>query len=131
MHVPLVTAVVRKEVIDYAVEARPVGSVIGVSSLRAGDGDMGVLITLYHCVARYLVGPRESDLHESAMIRPGGEVTALAGFISGEGNHVVPVFEISAPLLVERGQRAILLFQPRAKLGERAGTPIEIDGITV
>src|SRR6185503_3001622 len=99
MHVPLITTVVRKEIVNDSIKTRPVGAVVGVSGLRAGDGDVGVLVTLYDCVTRYPVSPRESDLHEGAMIRPGREVAVLPCFTRSERNHLVPVFEVSAPLL--------------------------------
>jgi hypothetical protein len=61
MHVPLVAAVVGEEVVDDAVEARPVRSVISVSGLRAGDGDVPSGSPSTHGVAHaLLVGAREA-----------------------------------------------------------------------
>src|SRR5258706_16396548 len=123
MHVPLVAAVIGKKVVDDTVEARPVRSVISVSGLGSGDGDVCVLITLYHCVARNLIGTRESDLHKSAMVSPGGEITAVARFDSGEGNHIVPVLEIRSPFLVQGGEETRFAVQPGRKCRQGAPTP--------
>src|SRR6266576_4380843 len=131
MHVPLVAAVIGKKVVDDTVEARPVRSVISVSGLGSGDGDVCVLITLYHCVARYLIGTRESDLHKSAMVSPGSEIPALARFVSGEGNHIVPVLEIRSPFLIQGRQETVFVFQPGAKFCQGSGTPVEVDRVAV
>src|SRR6266540_5654628 len=131
MHVPLIAAVIRKEVVDYAVKARPVRSVIGVSSLRPRDGDMRLTIALYDSVACRLIGPPKSNLHESAVVRPGSEATDLARLLSCIGNDVVPVFEIRPPLFVQRGQSAVFVFQPAAEFRQSSRTPIKVGRVAV
>src|SRR6185295_11001490 len=61
MHVPLIAAVVREEIVDHTIETRPVGAVVGIRRLCAGDCNVRIRIALDRSVARGLVSSRESD----------------------------------------------------------------------
>src|SRR5919199_1716620 len=111
-------AVVGDEVVNHAVEAVPVRAVVGVGRLRARDGDVRVGVALQNRVAHRLVGACEGDLHERAVVGPGGEVAGLLRLFGGVGDDRAPLFELRLPLAVERVERAVLAPQPLAKVRE-------------
>src|ERR1044071_3014111 len=90
MHVPLMAAVVREEIVDYAIETRPIGAVVSIRSLRAGNCDVCVPVTFDRGITSSLVSARESDLHESAVVRPRSEVPGLSSFIGGVRDNRIP-----------------------------------------
>src|ERR1044071_6087399 len=86
MHVPLVAAVIRKKVVDHAIETRPVGAVVSVCRLRAGNCDMRIRISLDRSLTSRLVSPSKRDLHERAVIGPGSKIPALPCLVRGARN---------------------------------------------
>src|SRR6185369_5561054 len=131
MQVPLITAVVGKEIVDHTIETRPVGAVVSIRSLRTGDCDMRIRISFDRRVASGLVSARESDLHERPVIGPRSKVLRLRCFFRRVRRHRIPIIEIRAPYVVERRERAVLLLQPAAKIRERMWIPVEVDSVAV
>src|SRR5256714_15262111 len=101
MHVPLIAAVVGEEIIDDAIESRPVGAVVGVSCLSSRDCDMGIGISLSRGVTGGLVRTRKRNFHKRAMIGPGSIISSLLRFISRIGHNQLPLREVASPLLIE------------------------------
>src|SRR5436189_4524094 len=110
MHVPLIAAIVRKKIVDYAIKSSPVCSVISVCCLCARDGDMRIAIALNHGVTRHLICASESDLHEGAMVCPGREVPGLLRFGRCVGHNIVPTREPAFPLAIQCRKCAVFLF---------------------
>src|SRR6185369_7658770 len=131
MHVPLITAVVGKKIIDHAIETRPVSTVVSIRCLCAGDCNMSVRVALDRGVSSCLISSRERDLHERSMIGPGSKVSALARFFGGVGDDRSPIPKTSTPLLVESRESPILLFQPATKLFESMWIPVEVHCVAV
>src|SRR5689334_6317287 len=131
MHVPLITAIIGKEVVDHAIKTRPVGAVVSVCCLCARDCNMRIRISFDRSVARSLVSSRKRDLHERAMIGPGREVTRLPCFVCRVRHNGIPVFKTRAPFVVESGEATVLLLQPAAKFRERMWIPVEVDSVAV
>src|ERR1044072_1513728 len=109
MHVPLIAAVVRKEIVDYTIETRPIGAVVSICSLCAGNCDVCIGISLDRCVTCSLVSARESNLHEGSMVRPRSEVPRLSRFIGCVRDYRIPVGETRAPLLIQCRKTFVLL----------------------
>src|SRR5215204_1142685 len=110
MQVPLIAAIVRKKIVDYAIKSSPICSVIRVCCLCARDSDMRIAIAFNHSVTRHLICASESDLHEGAMVCPGREVPGLLRFGGCVGNNIVPTQEAAFPLAIQRVKRAVFLF---------------------
>src|SRR5215216_5490810 len=131
MNVPLITTVVGEEIIDHTIKARPVGAVVSICRLCAGDCDMRIRISLDRSVASSLVGPRESDLHERSVIGPRSKVARLPRFVCRDRNNGIPTAKTRPPFVVESGEIPVLLLQPGAEISERMWIPVEVDSVAV
>src|SRR4029079_7512144 len=128
---PVVTAVVGNEVIDHTIKTRPVGAVVSIRSLRAGDCDMRIRISLDRCLASSLVSSRESDLHERPVIGPRSKVPRLPCFLCRVRHNGIPVAKTRPPFVVESSKISVLLLQPPAEVCESMRIPVEVDRVAV
>src|SRR6185295_19800663 len=109
MHVPLIAAVVREEIVDYTIETRPIGAVVSIRGLCAGNCDVRIRIAFDRGVTSSLICARESDLHESSVVGPWSEVPGLAGFVGCVRDNGIPIGKTCAPLLIQCSKTFVLL----------------------